>query len=92
MPNQPKSPIIAGRVSAELKAWVEHHAKDTGRTMTDVLTEALDRYRKRATGSQKRRVATSVATETIKAPPEIKGRPGQTVRSRRDSNPQPSDP
>ena len=47
MPNQPKSPIIAGRVPAELKAWVEHHAKDTGRTVTDVLADALQRYRKR---------------------------------------------
>lgn len=48
MPNQPKSPIIAGRVPADLKAWVEGHAKDTGQTMTAILTTALERYRKTA--------------------------------------------
>jgi hypothetical protein len=49
-PNQPKSPI-AGRVPAELKAWVERHARDTGQTITDVLTDALERQRPATAGA-----------------------------------------
>lgn len=55
MPNQPKSPIIAGRVPADLKTWVEEHAKDTGQTVTAILATALDRYRKSAERSAKGR-------------------------------------
>lgn len=48
VPNQPKSPIIAGRVSVGLKTWVVEHAESTGQTVTDVLVTALERYRKSA--------------------------------------------
>jgi hypothetical protein len=53
MPNQPKSPIIAGRVPAELKRWVEDHAESTGRTITDILVTALQRYKKSVERSAK---------------------------------------
>jgi hypothetical protein len=48
VPNQPKSPIIAGRVPADLKEWVEQHATDTDQTVTVILAAALERYRQDA--------------------------------------------
>ena len=53
MPNQPKSPILAGRVDPDLKAWVVAHAKRTGCTVTDVLVAAVTRYREQMEGGAK---------------------------------------
>lgn len=47
MPNQPKTPIRNIRVDDELWDAVKKKAAEQGRTVTDVIREALRRYVKR---------------------------------------------
>ena len=44
MPNSPKTPTRTIRVSAELWGAVKEKAKIEGRTVTDVIIEALKAY------------------------------------------------
>lgn len=71
-----------GRREERSRSWLIRRAID----------EFIGRHLGRSEAGEKSSVATRSATETIKAPLEIKEGPGQTVRSRRDSNPQPLDP
>lgn len=46
--DQPQRLVV--RVSAELKRWLAHRAIDEGRDMGQIVSEALEAYRKRARG------------------------------------------
>ena len=44
MPNKPKTPISGFRIPQELKDAAAKKATEEGRTLTDVVLEALRRY------------------------------------------------
>lgn len=43
-PNQPATPISSFRIPADVKNAAAAKAKDEGRTLTDVIVEALREY------------------------------------------------
>jgi predicted DNA-binding protein len=47
MPNQPKTPMRSFRISDELYDYLAALAKTQGRTVTDVVREALETYVKK---------------------------------------------
>jgi predicted HicB family RNase H-like nuclease len=48
MPNQPATKVSAFRIPLDLKAAAAAKAKSEGKTLTDVIVEALTRYVKRS--------------------------------------------
>lgn len=44
MPNKPKTPVSTFRIPLDLKAQAAAAAEAEGRTLTDVVVEALERY------------------------------------------------
>lgn len=48
MPNQPATPVTTFRIPLDLKARAAAAAAAEGRTLTDVVVEALERYAKKS--------------------------------------------
>lgn len=44
VPNQPKTPVTNFRIPLALKAKAQRKAEGQGRTLTDVVVEALEEY------------------------------------------------
>lgn len=44
MPNQPKTPMRSFRIPDDLYEAAQRKARDEGRTVTDVVREALETY------------------------------------------------
>jgi hypothetical protein len=56
-PSQSRHGVHAGSqakfwLPPDLKDWLKQHAADTGRTMTDVVVDALERERNAASGPE----------------------------------------
>jgi predicted DNA-binding protein len=47
-PNAHKLSQTAFRLPADLRAWLQGQAEREGRTMTEIVTDALEAYRDRA--------------------------------------------
>lgn len=47
VPNKPKTPITGFRIPEDLKARCVDKAKAEGKTLTDIVVEALKRYDRR---------------------------------------------
>lgn len=47
MPNKPKTPVSGFRIPTDLKAKAAEKAERDGKTLTDIVVEALTRYVKR---------------------------------------------
>lgn len=50
VPNKPRTPVTGFRIPEDLKARCTAKAKAEGKTLTDVVIEALERYDRRKKG------------------------------------------